>query len=180
VRRRVLAARRPGDDLGPRGQGAATDRLVAPGGLRARPPAGPYEAGEGYGEAATGLLAALPRPPVVRVLRLPGLEDDGDDIVQWLELHDTWEPERLRVEVTYGRIGTRGRCRRYTVQDEAATRKQVRKVLQRRATAKRRTGVSYRVCELVRLGGMALVGDDTRQAIPRVAKALSGRSPHGD
>jgi hypothetical protein len=83
------------------------------------------------------------------------------------------------VEVTYGRIGTRGRCRRYTVQDEAATRKQVRKVLQRRATAKRRTGVSYRGCELVRLGGMAIVGDDTRQAIPRFAKALSGRSPHG-
>ena len=83
------------------------------------------------------------------------------------------------VEVTYGRIGTRGRCRRYTVQDEAATRKQVRKVLQRRATAKRRTGVSYRGCELVRLGGMAIVGDDTRQAFPRFAKALSGRSPHG-
>ena len=57
------------------------------------------EAGEGYGEAAAGLLAALPRPPVVRVLRLPDLEDDGDEIVQWLELHDTWEPERLRAEI---------------------------------------------------------------------------------
>ncbi|MBV8235738.1 MAG: DUF3987 domain-containing protein, partial [Acidimicrobiia bacterium] len=57
------------------------------------------ETGEGYGEAATGLLAALPRPPVVRVLRLPGLEHDGDDIVQWLELHDTWEPEALKAEI---------------------------------------------------------------------------------
>ncbi|MBV8076723.1 MAG: AAA family ATPase [Planctomycetaceae bacterium] len=56
-------------------------------------------AGEDYGEAAADLLGALPRPPVVRVLRLPGLEDDGDDIVQWLELHDTWETERLRAEI---------------------------------------------------------------------------------
>ena len=57
------------------------------------------QAGEGYREDVAGLLAALPRPPVVRVLRLPGLEHDGDDIVQWLELHDTWEPERLRAEI---------------------------------------------------------------------------------
>jgi hypothetical protein len=39
------------------------------------------------------------------------------------------------------------------VRDEAEVRKQVRKVLQRRATAKRRSGLSYRVCELVDPGG---------------------------
>ena len=52
------------------------------------------------------------------------------------------------VDITYGRIGTRGRCRRYAVRDEAEARKQVRKVLQRRATAKRRIGVGYRIREL--------------------------------
>jgi len=52
------------------------------------------------------------------------------------------------VDVTYGRIGTRGLSRRYTADDEAGARKIVRQTLRRRATAKRRIGVSYRVCEV--------------------------------
>jgi|SRR5208337_1344301 hypothetical protein len=50
------------------------------------------------------------------------------------------------VEVTYGRIGARGRRIRYVAGDEA--RKVVRHCLQRRATARRRIGVSYRLREL--------------------------------
>jgi hypothetical protein len=47
------------------------------------------------------------------------------------------------VEVTYGRIGTRGRRIRFAVREEAEARKLVRESLRRRATAKRRIGVAY-------------------------------------
>jgi predicted DNA-binding WGR domain protein len=53
------------------------------------------------------------------------------------------------VEVTYGRIGTRGRRIQYAARDEAAARKCVRRVLRRRATAPKRIGVSYRFRELI-------------------------------
>jgi hypothetical protein len=52
------------------------------------------------------------------------------------------------VEITYGRIGTSGRRLRYVVSGEEDARQLVRKTLRRRATAKRRIGVSYRFCEL--------------------------------
>ena len=52
------------------------------------------------------------------------------------------------VEVTYGRIGSKGRCVRYVAADEAAARKIVRHCLQRRGTAKRRIGVGYQIREL--------------------------------
>lgn len=47
------------------------------------------------------------------------------------------------VDVTYGRIGTRGRRIRYVVRDETEARNLVRENLRRRATAKRRIGVAY-------------------------------------
>ncbi|MGA2606631.1 MAG: WGR domain-containing protein [Terriglobia bacterium] len=53
------------------------------------------------------------------------------------------------VDVTYGRIGTRGRRIRHVVQDEDEARKLVRENLRRRATAKRRIGVAYQFRELV-------------------------------
>lgn len=53
------------------------------------------------------------------------------------------------VEVTYGRIGTRGRCLRYAVNDEAEARNLVHRTLRRRGTAKKRIGVSYRFRELI-------------------------------
>jgi hypothetical protein len=53
------------------------------------------------------------------------------------------------VEVRYGRIGTRGRSIRYVAGDEAAARQRVKHVLQRRATARKRIGVSYRFCQLL-------------------------------
>jgi hypothetical protein len=53
------------------------------------------------------------------------------------------------VEVTYGRIGTRGRQHRYVAGDEAGARKLIRQTLRRRATAKQRIGVSYRICEVI-------------------------------
>jgi len=52
------------------------------------------------------------------------------------------------VEVTYGRIGTHDRTLRQAVQDEAAARKLVGQHLRRRATAPRRIGVGYRLCEI--------------------------------
>jgi hypothetical protein len=52
------------------------------------------------------------------------------------------------VDVTYGRIGTRGRTVRYVATDEPGARKIVRHCLQRRATAPRRIGVGYQVREL--------------------------------
>jgi hypothetical protein len=52
------------------------------------------------------------------------------------------------VEVTYGRIGTAGRRVRYVLGGEEEARQLVRKTLRRRATAKKRIGVSYRFREL--------------------------------
>jgi hypothetical protein len=46
------------------------------------------------------LLAALEPRPTARVLRLPGLTQDGDDVEQWLQsLPDSWEPERCQAEL---------------------------------------------------------------------------------
>ncbi len=53
------------------------------------------------------------------------------------------------VEVSYGRIGTPGRRLRYLASDEAEARKLVHHCLRRRATAKKRIGISYRFRELV-------------------------------
>jgi hypothetical protein len=52
------------------------------------------------------------------------------------------------VDVTYGRIGARGHTVRHVAADEAAARTIIRHSLQRRASAPRRIGVGYRVCEL--------------------------------
>jgi WGR domain len=52
------------------------------------------------------------------------------------------------VDVTYGRIGTRGRTVRYVAGDEAKARKIVRHCLQRRASAPKRIGVGYQLREL--------------------------------
>jgi hypothetical protein len=52
------------------------------------------------------------------------------------------------VDVTFGRIGSRGRTVRYVAGDEAAARKIVRQCLQRRATAPRRIGIGYQLREL--------------------------------
>ena len=52
------------------------------------------------------------------------------------------------VDVTYGRIGSRGRTVRYVAASEADARKIVRHCLQRRATAPKRIGVAYRLREL--------------------------------
>jgi hypothetical protein len=60
------------------------------------------------------------------------------------DLFGTW-----MVQVTYGRIGTPGRQVRYVAADQAEARKLVHHSLRRRATAKKRIGVSYRFRELV-------------------------------
>ena len=53
------------------------------------------------------------------------------------------------VQVAYGRIGTRGRRLRYAVGSDEEARRLVRKTLRRRATVRRRIGVSYQFRELV-------------------------------
>jgi hypothetical protein len=52
------------------------------------------------------------------------------------------------VEVTYGRIGARGRSVRYVASDEVQARKLVHRSLRRRGTAEKRIGVSYEFREL--------------------------------
>lgn len=60
------------------------------------------------------------------------------------DLFGTWV-----VEITFGRIGSPGRCLRYAAGDEAEARKLVQRSLRRRATAPRRIGVPYRLRELI-------------------------------
>lgn len=52
------------------------------------------------------------------------------------------------VEITYGRIGTSGRRLRYVVGSEEEARQLVNRTLRRRATARKRIGISYRFREL--------------------------------
>ena len=79
------------------------------------------------------LEASDPAQGLFRAYRI----DAGTDLLgDWL------------VDVTYSRIGTRGRTVRYLACDEAEARKIVRRCLQRRATAPKRIGVAYRLREI--------------------------------
>jgi hypothetical protein len=84
--------------------------------------------------AFSALLEA--RDPALGRFRSYRLEAGRDLFGAWL------------VEVTYGRIGTPGRRLRYVAGDEAEARKLVQQSLRRRATARKRIGVSYRFREL--------------------------------
>ena len=53
------------------------------------------------------------------------------------------------VDITYRRIGTKGRRIRYALLDEAQAKKLVRETLRRRATARKRIGVPYSFCQLI-------------------------------
>ena len=59
------------------------------------------------------------------------------------------------VKITYDRIGTAGRSRSYVLRDEEEARHLARSILKRRATAPRRIGVAYRICELIDPEGWA-------------------------
>jgi hypothetical protein len=76
------------------------------------------------------------RDPAQGRFRYKRLEAGTDLLGAWL------------VDVIYGRIGTRGRHVRYVVENQDAARKVVRDRLRRRATARKRIGVSYRFREL--------------------------------
>lgn len=52
------------------------------------------------------------------------------------------------IEVTYGRIGRRGRSVTYSAMDDAGAAAIIRHCLQRRATAPKRIGVPYQIREL--------------------------------
>ena len=56
------------------------------------------------------------------------------------------------VDVTYGRIGSRGRTVRHVASDEAEARRIVRRCLLRRMTAPRRIGVGYQLREVTGSG----------------------------
>jgi putative DNA primase/helicase len=59
-----------------------------------------YEDGDGYAETVAGILTALDPPAMVKVLRLPGLKNKGDDIEQWLAgLPQTWTVADRRNEL---------------------------------------------------------------------------------
>ena len=76
------------------------------------------------------------RDPERRCFRAYRIEAGTDLFGDWL------------VDVTYGRIGSRGHLVRHVAGDEAEARRIVRHCLQRRATAPRRIGVPYRLCEI--------------------------------
>lgn len=84
--------------------------------------------------AFTALLEA--RDPKLGRFRAYLLEAGTDLLGTWL------------VDVTYGRIGTRGRRIRHVVEDEVQAKKLVRESLRRRASAKRRIGVAYKFRQL--------------------------------
>ncbi|MBV8316978.1 MAG: DUF927 domain-containing protein, partial [Planctomycetaceae bacterium] len=56
------------------------------------------KAGEAYLEKVLALLASLEPRPTIKIVRLP-VPEDGDDLEQWLEERDSWEPERIRAEL---------------------------------------------------------------------------------
>jgi hypothetical protein len=74
--------------------------------------------------------------PTRRCWRAYRIEAGTDLLGDWL------------VDVTYGRIGSRGRTVRHVARDEADARRIVRHCLQRRATAPKRIGVAYQLREL--------------------------------
>lgn len=85
-------------------------------------------------DAFTASLEA--RDPALGRFRSYRLEAGTDLLGTWL------------VEITYGRIGTPGRRVRYFARNEEEARRLVRRSLRRRATAKKRIGVGYRIREL--------------------------------
>ena len=85
-----------------------------------------------------GFLATVEaRDPSLGRMRSYRLEAGTDLFSAWL------------VDVVYGRIGASGRRIRYVARDKDEARKLVRRSLRRRATARKRIGVSYRFRELV-------------------------------
>lgn len=56
--------------------------------------------GEEFVESVVKLLAALPEPPEVRVVRFQELTGEGDDVEQWLEMHDSWDVEQCIANLT--------------------------------------------------------------------------------
>lgn len=84
--------------------------------------------------AFTALLEA--RDPALGRFRAYLLEAGTDLLGDWL------------VDVTYGKIGARGRRIRHVVANEAEAKKLVRESLRRRSSAKRRIGVAYQFRQL--------------------------------
>ena len=73
------------------------------------------------------------RNPAHRCLRQYRVEAGTDLFGVWV------------VEISYGRIGTAGRCRSYVLRDEGEARHLAQSILKRRAIAPRRIGVAYRI-----------------------------------
>lgn len=61
------------------------------------------------------------------------------------------------VDVTYGRIGTRGRTIRYLARDEEDSKRLVRQSMKRRGTARKRIGVGYQLKEMSDPAGWGLL-----------------------
>lgn len=76
------------------------------------------------------------RNPKKGHLRAYRIDADQDLFGQW------------SIEVSYGRIGRRGRSVTYSAADDAAAAAIIRRCLHRRATAPKRIGVPYQIREL--------------------------------
>jgi AAA domain/CHC2 zinc finger len=57
------------------------------------------KAGDDWLGKVIPLLLALDPKPIIKVIRLPGFTEDGDDIEQWEALHDSWDAEQLQAEL---------------------------------------------------------------------------------
>lgn len=55
--------------------------------------------GERFANTLGDLLAKLSPPPAVKILRLPGLVNEGDDIEQWIDARVGTPPEQIRAEI---------------------------------------------------------------------------------
>jgi hypothetical protein len=55
--------------------------------------------GERYAQNVASLLFRLSPQPIVKVLKLPGLTEEGDDIVDWLAARNGEPPEKLTAEL---------------------------------------------------------------------------------
>jgi hypothetical protein len=108
------------------------------------------------------------RDPVLGRFRSYRLEAGSD-------LFGTWQ-----VEVTYGRIGTPGRRLRYVADDQTEARKIVQNSLRRRATARKRIGVSYCFRELaVPWQWLSLTADTAKQSAPTPAEGEPSQPARG-
>ena len=79
-------------------------------------------------------LVLQARDPARNIFRSYVIEAGRDLFGEWV------------IDIYYGRIGSQGQHRQYSVANENAARQLIAEKLKRRRSAKGRIGVSYRIC----------------------------------